>query len=121
MMMPTAVNGDICVQKGAKVSVTRTSTTRIERATLVDTASGERAEVVWEAGSQTTDWPASLKLRDGAYQIFQQDRPKRDVTLRVVDKLPDEDDLLAETRTRGCKRQFDAWLRDKIAAAKSKS
>ena len=120
--VPTAVNGDICVQKGAKVLVTRTATARIDRATLVDAASGERAEVVWEAGSQTTDWPASLKLRDGAaYQLFQQDRPKRDVTLRVVDKLPHEDDLLAELQQRGCKHQFDAWLRDKIAAAKGKS
>ena len=122
MEVPTAVSGDICVQKGAKVSVTRTSTARIDRATLVDAASGERAEVVWEAGSQTTDWPASLKLRDGgAYQLFQQDRPKRDVTVRIIDKLPDEDDLLAELQTRGCKHQFDAWLRDKIAAARGKS
>jgi len=122
MEVPTAVNGDICVQKGAKVSVTRTSTTRIDRATLVDVASGERAEVVFEAGSQTTDWPASLKLRDGAaYQLFQQDRPKRDVTVRIIDKLPDEDDLLAELQTRGCKHQFDAWLRDKITAARGKS
>ena len=99
--------------EGRQGAVTRTSTTRIDRATLVDAASGERAEVVWEAGSQTTDWPASLKLRRWRLPDLPQDRPKRDVTLRVVDKLPDEDDLLAELQTRGCKHQFDAWLRDK--------
>jgi hypothetical protein len=117
--VPTGVNGSICVQKGAKVMLTRTATARIDRATVADAASGERAEVKWEAGSQTTEWPSSLQLRpDGAYQVFQQDRPKRDVTLRIIDKLPDEDDLLAELQKFGCEHQFSAWLRDKVAAAK---
>ena len=115
--VPTGVNGSICVEKGAKVLLTRTATARLDRATLVDAASGERAEVKWEAGSQTAEWPSSLQLRaDGAYQLFQQDRPKRDVTLRIVDKLPAEDDLLAELQKLGCQHQFNAWLRDKMAA-----
>jgi hypothetical protein len=50
--------------------------------------------------------------------VFQQDRPKRDVTLRIIGKLPDEDDLLAELQKFGCEQQFSAWLRDKVAAAK---
>ena len=116
--VPAGVNGSICVEKGAKVLVTRTATTRIDRVTVVDTASGERAEVKWEIGSQAAEWPASLQLRaDGAYQLFQQDRPKRDVTLRIIDKLPAEDDLLTELQTRGCEHQFNAWLRGKLAAA----
>jgi hypothetical protein len=86
---------------------------------VVDTASGERAEVKWEAGSQTTEWPASLQLRaDGAYQLFQQDRPKRDLTLRIVDKVPADEDLLAELQKRGCQHQFNAWLRGKMAAGR---
>jgi hypothetical protein len=118
--VPTGVNGSICVEKGAKVLLSRTATARLERATVVDAASGERAEVKWEAGSQTTEWPSSLQLRaDGAYQLFQQDRPKRDVTLRIVDKLPAEDDLLAELQKLGCQHQFNAWLRDKVTAGKS--
>jgi hypothetical protein len=118
--VPTGVNGSICVEKGAKVLLTRTAAARLDRVTLVDTASGERAEVKWEAGSQTAEWPSSLQLRaDGAYQLFQQDRPKRDVTLRVVDKLPAEDDLLAELQKLGCQHQFNAWLRDKVTAGKS--
>jgi hypothetical protein len=65
---------------------------------------------------------ASLKLRaDGAYQVFQQDRPKRDLTVRIIDKLPAEDDLLAELQKFGCEYQFNAWLRDKVMAAKGKS
>jgi len=115
--VPTGVNGSICVEKGAKVLLTRTAATRIDRATVVDTASGERAEVKWEVGSQTADWPSSLQLRaDGAYQLFQQDRPKRDVMLRIMDKLPAEDDQLAELQKLGCQHQFNAWLRDKMAA-----
>ena len=109
-------------RRAPRCSLTRTSTTRIDRATLVDAASGERAEVMWEAGSQTTDWPASLKLRAMA-PTRSSSRTGRSAMspLRVVDKLPDEDDLLAELQTLGCKHQFDAWLRDKIVAARGKS
>ena len=114
-----AASAKLLRHEGAKVMLTRTATARIDRATVADAASGERAEVKWEAGSQTAEWPSSLQLRpDGAYQVFQQDRAKRDVTLRIIDKLPDEDDLLAELQKFGCEHQFSAWLRDKVAAAK---
>jgi hypothetical protein len=118
--VPSTVDGDICLLKGGKVLLTRLSATRVDRVSVVDLASGERAEVVWEAGSQTAAWPAALALRpDGAYQLFLQDRPKRQITARVLDKQPSDDDVLTELHRLGCKHQFDAWLRERMAPGKS--
>ena len=45
-------------------------------------------------------------------------RPREQVTLRVLDSLPGEDDVLAELATRECRYQFDAWVKEKMAAGK---
>jgi len=45
-------------------------------------------------------------------------RPRRQVTLEVLDTLPSEDDVLAELHKRGCRHQFEAFVRDKLAAVK---
>ena len=95
--IPAWVNGKVCVLKGGNVVLARQSTAGAERAVLVDAKSFERAQVTWEAGSATAAWPASLKLQpDATYQVLVQDREGRDVTLRVLDKAPDEDDTLIE-------------------------
>jgi hypothetical protein len=118
--VPSTVDGDICLLKGGKVLLTRGSAARMDRVSVVDLANGARAEVVWEAGSQTAAWPAALTLRpDGAYQLFLQDRPKRQITARVLDKQPSDDDVLTELHRFGCKHQFDAWLRQRMAPGKS--
>ena len=117
--VPSAVDGDICVVKGSQVLLTRTSAARMDRVSVVDTTSGERAEVVWEAGSPTAPWPAALQLRpDGAYQLFLQDRPRRQITLRVLEAAPDDSDVLTELHKRGCRHQFGAWLRERSVAGK---
>ena len=46
------------------------------------------------------------------------DRPRRQITLRVLDKLPADDDVLTELHRLGCKHQFEAWVREKVAAGK---
>jgi hypothetical protein len=118
--IPTNVDGDLCVVKDSKILVTRVSAARADHATIVDAATGTRAEVVWETGNQTAAWPISLTLRpDGTYQLFLQDRPRRQVVLRVIDKMPDEADTLGELLKRGCKHQFEAWSREQMVARKS--
>ena len=90
------MNGKVCALKGGNVVLARTMA-GAERAVLVDAKNFERTQVTWEAGSATAAWPASLKLQpDATYQVLVQDREGRDVTLRVLDKAPDEDDTLIE-------------------------
>ncbi len=83
----------------------------------------ERGEATFAAGSETAPWPAGVTLRpDGDYAILApENRPRRQVTLRVLDRLPGEDDILAELAARECKYQFDAWMKEKMAGGKRKA
>jgi hypothetical protein len=113
--VPSWVSGKVCVLKGGSVVLVRQSTAGAERAMLVDGKSFERAQVAWEAGSAAAVWPASLKLQpDATYQVLVPDREGRDVTLRVLDKAPDEDDMLVELHKLGCTYQLETWLRERM-------
>lgn len=114
--VPSWVNGKVCLLKSGNVVLARQSTAGTERAMLVDARSFERAQVTWEAGSATAAWPASLKLQpDATYQVLVPDRDGRDVTLRLLDKAPDEDDMLVELHKLGCAHQLETWLRERMA------
>jgi hypothetical protein len=113
--IPAWVNGKVCVLKGGNVVLARQSAAGAERAMLVDGKTFERAQVTWEAGSATAAWPASLKLQpDATYQVLVQDREGRDVTLRILDTAPDEDDMLIELHNAGCTHQLETWLRERM-------
>lgn len=116
--LPTAAEGNICLQKGASVLLTRVSTTRRDRVTLIDMSGGQRGEAVWEQGSQTATWPSEVTLRaGGTYQMMVQDMPMRQVTVRIVDKLPEDDDVLTALYEQGCQQQMATWLRERKQAS----
>ena len=111
-------NATVCIQKGAKLQLVRASAGAVEPFTVVDGATGQQAEGRWEAASTVADWPAAVVPRtDVTYYVQVPDRPRRQVVLRVLDKLPAEDELLTELHRQGCSAQFEAWMRDKLAAA----
>jgi hypothetical protein len=113
--IPAWVNGKICVLKGANAMLVRQSTAGAERAMLVDAKSFERAQVTWESGSATAAWPASLKLApDATYQVMVPDRESRDITVRILDKAPADDDMLIELHKSGCSYQLESWLRERM-------
>jgi hypothetical protein len=108
--------GTVCVQKGAKLALMRPASPNAERATMIDPA-GNQAELQWEPGSATAAWPTTLTLRnDGTYDVLSAGREPRRITLRVLDRLPSEDNLLIELNRLGCSSQFEAWVRSKLAA-----
>jgi hypothetical protein len=112
-------DGTVCIEKGAKLRLVRVASAKTERATVVDASNGQQAEAQWEAGSDAADWPAGVTPRpDGTYYVLVPDRPRKQITLRVLERLPAEDDLLAELQKRGCSSQFEAWVREKLAAAR---
>jgi hypothetical protein len=113
-------DGSVCIEKGAKPSLVRAGASKPpERATIVDSANGQQADAQWAEGADSAGWPAGLALRaDATYYVLLPDRPRRQITLRVLDRLPDEDDVLTELQRRGCSGQFAAWVRGKLAAAK---
>jgi hypothetical protein len=110
-------NGTVCVEKGASLTLIRVASPNAERATMIDAANGKQAELQWEQGSDTAAWPASLIPRnEGTYEVLAAGRPRRQITVRVLDQLPPEDNLLIELNRLGCSSQFEAWVRGKLAA-----
>jgi hypothetical protein len=114
-VVPVTVEGNMCVEKGAKLMLARAPSVRAEQ--IIVTAGNERGEVQFDSGSETTAWPASVTLRpDTAYTIQLADKSRRQVTLRLVDQIPAEADVLNELYKLGCKYQFEAWVRGTLAA-----
>lgn len=121
--VPTATDSTFCVEKGAKLQLRRASPGAADRITVVDLTTTARADVEFAADSTTTPWPAGVTPRDdGAYTLLApENRPRRQVTLRVLSQLPGDDDILAALAERECKYQFDAWVKEKLAAGKGKA
>ena len=54
-------------------------------------------------------------MTDGTYHILIGDRPQRRITLRVLATQPTDDDVLTKLHELGCKQQFEAWVRERVA------
>jgi hypothetical protein len=121
--IPVTANSTICVEKGAKLQLRRAPSPNEDRVTVVDLVTSERGETTFAAGSETAPWPAGVTPKqDGDYALLAPENlPRRQLTLRVLDRLPGEDDILAELAARECKYQFDAWVKEKMAAGKRKA
>lgn len=117
--IPVAQGGNVCVQKGSNLQFVRASSAQAEHMTVVDAASSEQAEVQWAGGSTSAAWPKNLTPRaDGTYYLMLPNKPRVGLTLRVVEPLPADDDVLKELHRLDCKHQFEAWVREKMSSAK---
>ena len=61
--VPVTIDGSVCVAKGAALQLVRAASASPERVTVIDTASGQRGEAQWQAGSDAAAWPANLAPR----------------------------------------------------------
>jgi hypothetical protein len=117
-VIPVTMEGAVCVEKGAALSLARAYSQRPERVTVTDTASSTRGETSWDTGSHLANWPKEVSLRSNAvYQIAVQGRAQHSITVKVLDRLPGEDEILAELERQDCRHQFETWVREKIAGA----
>lgn len=115
-----AADGDVCIDANAKLQLIRATSGRAERLIVVDIANASQAETQWETGKNLAPWPEGLAARpDATYYLMVPDRPRRQVTLRVIDQLPADDDVLAVLYTRGCRAQFESYLRGRTVNGKS--
>ena len=119
-VVPVSVDSTFCVEKGARLQLDRGPWFNAARVAVVDPASAQKGEATWESGSKTAPWPSGVELRgDATYALLVPERPQRSVTLRVLDSLPGEDDVLAVLEARGCRYQFEALVKEKMEAGKS--
>jgi hypothetical protein len=117
--VPTSIDGSVCVGKDVKLQLARAPVPVAQRVAVVDLDSAARAEAEWAVSADLVAWPASVVVRPGGtYYLMVEGRPRRQLKLEVLDTLPSDDDVLAELHKRGCRHQFEAFVRDKLTAAK---
>lgn len=110
--VPVSEDNVLCVVKGGSLELVRATSQAAGRITVVDIEKAQKGEARWAKGSVSTAWPGSVNLRpDGTYTLLVPDQEPRELKLRVLDRTPDDEDLLTELAARGCKHQFDAWMR----------
>jgi hypothetical protein len=115
--VPVASDATVCVIKGGRVELVRAPASRAERVSIIDSATAARGEAQWEASSATTSWPAALPLRsDATYYVLMADHPQRQLTLRLLEAVPADEDVLVVLQRSGCRPQFEAWVREKLGA-----
>jgi hypothetical protein len=118
-IVPATMTGTVCIQKGGNLQLARAPSSQAERVVVLDVVKSQQGEAQFSAGSDVTAWPSTIQPRaDGIYYMSVESQPRRQVTLRVLDQLPTEEDVLAELQRLGCKYQFETYVREKLAAAK---
>ena len=109
--VPVSNDGTICVIKGQRLQLVREAAQVAERIAIVDVERSRKGDARWERGSRITAWPPAVDIRSNAtYTLLVPDSPPRQVTLRVLENAPPDDDILTELAMRGCRQQFDVWM-----------
>jgi len=117
--VPTSIDGSVCVERGANLVLARTPVPVVQRVAVVDADSAARGEAEWPVNGDVVAWPTTVAVNSGgSYYLLVEGRQRRRVRLEFMDKLPAEDDLLAELQRRGCRYQFEAFVKERLAAAK---
>lgn len=118
--VPTSIDGSVCVGKDAQLQLARARVPVAQRVAVVDIDSAARGEAEWPANADLVAWPVGIAVRaGGGYLLLVDGRPRRQLKLEVLDKLPADDDLLTELQKRGCRYQFEAFVREKLVGAKN--
>jgi hypothetical protein len=117
--IPTSSDGSVCILQASKPQLARAPVPVAQRVAVVDAESAARGEAEWPAGADLVAWPQGVGLRaGGTYYVLVEGRPRRQLRLELLSQPPADDDMLAELQRRGCRYQFDAFVREKLAAAK---
>ena len=111
-VVPTAINGSVCVESGLQLKLARSSGDGAAQATLLDTTSNAKAPFAWAAQSALADWPAALPPKaDAVYHVVTPSARPVVITLRMVEKSETGDDsALATLLQNGCRAQARVWL-----------
>lgn len=108
--VPIDADGDICVEKGARIEFARRASGKPVNFTIVDTQRQKRVEARFAQGSTTTPWPDGMALRVGTYALVVENAPMRQFRLRLVSPLPNADETLRVLHGQRCQKQAEAWL-----------
>jgi hypothetical protein len=114
--IPVAVTGDICVEKGARLTLVRERTGTEQTVTVVNMNSANRAQTRFGTTDTRIPWPADLRPESGSFSILLPNQQMRQIRLRLIEPLPAAEQILRVLHGQRCKLQFQAYLRGVMVA-----
>ena len=102
--------GDVCVEQGAPLTLTRRTIRQPLDVTVVDLNSTQRGRVSFAAGENSAPWPAEPGPRTGSFAILAPGRAMKQIRLRLIASLPAPEDTLQVLHRRKCVGQFNAYI-----------
>ena len=108
--VPVEASGDICVEKGAPITLTRGNTQASEDITIVDMKSAKRAVVSFASGVGVADWPADIDPANGGVAVLAPRQKMKRLRMHLIDKVPAADETVKVLYAQRCVSQMQAYL-----------
>lgn len=109
--IPTNTTGDICVEKGARLSLVRPPSKADATVTVIDMQGGGlRGEAHFGKGEERAPWPETIPLKVGSYALSEPGQPPRQFRLRLITPIPGADDAIRVLHGQRCAMQRDALI-----------
>lgn len=108
--IPVNARGDICVEKGAQLSLIRPRAGKAQSVTVVNLNSNNRAKAHFAASETSTAWPSDLAPENGSFAFLSSQRSMRQIRLRLITPLPTPSETLRVLHGQRCQLQFQAYL-----------
>lgn len=109
--IPVSASGDYCIARSNELDLVREVAIRPIELTIVHMETRKRAMVAFDQGTGEIDWPKDIEAVVGKYAFVMDGAPMRQVRLRVIDPLPNRDEVLRVLFTNRCEQQVEAFLR----------
>lgn len=109
--VPLTAEGDICVEKGAALSLVRGSAATDASVTIIDVqGGGRRAEARFAKGQAKAPWPDALAIKIGTFAITEAGAPPRQFRMRVIAPLPPANEAIRVLHGQRCEAQRNALI-----------
>ncbi len=109
--VPISARGDVCLEKGAEISLVRSTAGKALTVTVVDMQSTNRAKVRFEDAATSVAWPAELQLKNNSFAILPDGQAMQQIRMRLISPIPTPDQTLQVLHGQRCRMQFEAFLR----------
>ena len=86
--VPISARGDVCLEKGAEISLIRGKAGKALTVTVVDMQSSNRAKVRFEDADTAVAWPAELQLKNNSFAILPDGRSMQQIRMRLISPVP---------------------------------
>ena len=109
--VPISARGDVCLERGAAISLIRGKAGQALTVTVVDMQSSNRVKVQFEDGQKTVAWPSELALKNSSYAILPDGQSMQQIRMRLITPIPTREQTLQVLHGQRCRMQFEAFLR----------